>query len=95
MLDRVERRFDAIRAPQPVQWLAGNGSAHTAAETVDFTAALNLVPCFAPVRSPQSNCVCGIVVKTLKRDYARVNPGGMLSPSSSRSPPSSPSDLRR
>jgi putative transposase len=25
MLDCVERRFDAIRAPQPVQWLADNG----------------------------------------------------------------------
>ncbi|WP_157985967.1 IS3 family transposase [Teichococcus vastitatis] len=25
--DCVERRFDAIRAPQPVQWLADNGSA--------------------------------------------------------------------
>ncbi|MGK7871295.1 DDE-type integrase/transposase/recombinase [Falsiroseomonas sp. E2-1-a20] len=54
MLDCVERRFDAIRAPQPVQWLADNGSAYTAAETTDFAAALNLVPCFTPVRSPES-----------------------------------------
>jgi transposase InsO family protein len=35
---------------------------------------LNLVPCFAPVRSPESNGVCEAFVKTLKRDYARVNP---------------------
>jgi transposase InsO family protein len=74
MLDCVERRFDAIRAPQPVQWLADNGSAYTAAETTDFAAALNLVPCFTPVRSPESNGVCEAFVKTLKRDYARVNP---------------------
>ena len=39
-----------------------------------FAAALNLVPCFMPVRSPESNGVCEAFVKTLKRDYARVNP---------------------
>jgi transposase InsO family protein len=74
MLDCVERRFDAIRAPQPVQWLADNGSAYTAAETTDFAASLNLVPCFTPVRSPESNGVCEAFVKTFKRDYVRVNP---------------------
>ncbi|WP_198370180.1 DDE-type integrase/transposase/recombinase [Roseomonas rosulenta] len=58
MLDCVERRFDAIRAPQPVQWLADNGSAYTAGETTDFAVALNLIPCFTPVRSPESNSVC-------------------------------------
>lgn len=30
MLDCVERRFGGIRAPQPVQWLADNGSLYTA-----------------------------------------------------------------
>lgn len=74
MLDCVERRFDVIRASQPVQWLADNGSAYTAAETTDFAAALNLIPCFTPVRSPESNGVCEAFVKTRKRDYARVNP---------------------
>jgi transposase InsO family protein len=74
MLDCVERRFDAIRAPQPIQWLADNGSAFTATETTDFAVALNLVPCFTPVRSPESNGVCEAFVKTLKRDYACVNP---------------------
>jgi putative transposase len=74
MLDCVERRFDAIRTSQPVQWLADNGSAYTAAETIDFAVALNLAPCFTPVRSPESNGVCEAFVKTLKRDYARVNP---------------------
>ena len=74
MLECVERRFDAVRAPQPVQWLADNGSAYSAAETVHFATALNLVPCFTPVRSPESNGVCEAFVKTFKRDYVRVNP---------------------
>jgi transposase InsO family protein len=67
-LDCVERRFDAIRAPHPVQSLADNGSAYTAAETIDFAAALNLVPCFTPVCSPESNGVCEAFVETLKRN---------------------------
>jgi transposase InsO family protein len=74
MLDCVERRFDALRAPQPVQWLADNGSAYTAGETTDFAVALNLVACFTPIRSPESNGVCEAFVKTFKRDYVRVNP---------------------
>ena len=72
MLACVERRFAAIRAPYPVQWLADNGSAYTAAETLVFAAALGLVACFTPVRSPESNGVSEAFVKTLKRDYARV-----------------------
>jgi transposase InsO family protein len=74
ILDWVERRFNAIRAPQPIQWLADNGSAYTATETIDFAAALNLVQCFTPVCSPESNGACEAFVKTLKRDYARLNP---------------------
>jgi putative transposase len=74
MLDCVERRFDALRAPQPVQWLADNGSAYSAGETTDFAVALNLVACFTPVRSPESNGVCEAFVKTFKRDDVRVNP---------------------
>ena len=74
MLDCVERRFGAPRAPNPVQWLADNGSAYTAGATVDFATALNLVACFTPVRSPESNGVCEAFVKTIRRDYVRVNP---------------------
>lgn len=74
MLACVERRFSAIRAPHPVQWLADNGSAYTARETLDFAAALSLVPCFTPIRSPESNGISEAFVKTLKRDYARVQP---------------------
>ena len=74
MLGGVERRFDAVRAPQPVQWRADNGSAHTAGETVDFATALNPIACFTPVRSPESNGVCEAFVKAMKRDHVRVNP---------------------
>lgn len=74
MLACVERRFAALRTPHPVQWLADNGSAYTARETLDFATALGLLPCFTPVRSPESNGVSEAFVKTLKRDYARVQP---------------------
>jgi transposase InsO family protein len=74
MLACVERRFAALRAPHPVQWLADNGSAYTAHDTRDFAVALNLVACFTPVRSPESNGVSEAFVKTLKRDYARIHP---------------------
>jgi transposase InsO family protein len=57
-----------------VQWLADNRSAYTACETLDFAAALRLVPSFTPVRSWESNGVSAAFVKTLKRDYARVQP---------------------
>jgi putative transposase len=33
-----------------------------------------LVACFTPVRSPESNGVSEAFVKTLKRDYARIQP---------------------
>jgi transposase InsO family protein len=74
MLACVERRFAALRAPHPVQWLADNGSAYTAHDTREFAVALNLVACFTPVRSPESNGVSEAFVKTLKRDYARIHP---------------------
>ena len=34
--------------------------------------ALNLVPCFTPVESPESNGMAEAFVKTFKRDYVRV-----------------------
>ena len=57
-----------------MQWLADNGSAYTVRETLDFAAALALVPCFTPVRSPESNGISEAFVKTFKRDYARIQP---------------------
>jgi hypothetical protein len=74
MLTCVERRFNTLRAPHPIQWLADNGSAYAARETLEFVVALALVPCFTPVRSPESNGVSEALVKILKRDYARIQP---------------------
>ena len=74
MLETVEKRFSGLRTPHAVEWLSDNGSPYTARETVNFAAALGLVPCFTPVRSPESNGVAEAFVKTFKRDYVRVNP---------------------
>lgn len=74
MLEAVERRFGSTRAPQPVEHLSDNGSPYTAKETRDFATALNLVPCFTPVKSPESNGMSEAFVKTFKRDYLRISP---------------------
>jgi len=74
MLEAVEIRFAALRSPHPLEWLSDNGSAYTAKETRDFASALNLVPCFTPVQSPESNGISEAFVKTFKRDYVRINP---------------------
>jgi putative transposase len=73
MLLAVERRFRALKAPEPVEWLADNGSCFTAHETIAFAFAIGLVPCFTPVRSPESNGIAEAFVKTFKRDYVRLN----------------------
>ena len=74
MLAAVERRFGTDRAPQRVEHLSDNGSCYTAKETRDFAAALGLVPCSTPVRSPESNGMSESFVKALKRDSVRVTP---------------------
>jgi putative transposase len=74
MLEAVEKRFGTTRASHPVEHLSDNGSPYTAKETRDFAMALNLVPCFTPVKSPESNGMAEAFVKTFKRDYVRVNP---------------------
>lgn len=74
MLEAVETRFGTARAPSPIEWLSDNGSPYTAKDTRRFGAQLNLAPCFTPVASPESNGICEALVKTLKRDYVRVNP---------------------
>jgi transposase InsO family protein len=74
MLEGVEKRFGDIRAPHPVEWLSDNGSPYTAADTRNFAAQLNLVSCFTPVASPESNGMSEAFVKTFKRDYVKVNP---------------------
>src|SRR5438105_1132614 len=74
MVGCVEQRFGAMRAPQPVQWLSDNGSIFAAHRTIEVALALNLVPCFTPVESPESNGMAEAFVKTFKRDYVRVSP---------------------
>jgi putative transposase len=74
MVECVEKRFVAPRAPHPVQWLADNGSIYAATRTVEIAAALNLQSRFTPVESPESNGVAEAFVKTFKRDYVRVSP---------------------
>jgi transposase InsO family protein len=41
--------------------------------TADIARALGLTLLFTPVRSPESNGISESFVKTLKRDYARLN----------------------
>jgi putative transposase len=72
MVRCVEQRFGGIRAPHPVQWLSDNGSIFAAHRTVEIALALNLVTCFTPVESPESNGMAEAFVKTFKRDYVRV-----------------------
>ena len=74
MLEAVEKRFNLLRAPDPIEWLSDNGSAYTAAETRRFAGQLNLIPCFTPVASPESNGISEAFVRMIKRDHARVNP---------------------
>jgi len=74
MVECVERRFGAVRASRPVQWLSDNGSVYAAAKTLDIATALNLEACFTPVESPESNGVAEAFVKTFKRDYVRISP---------------------
>jgi transposase InsO family protein len=68
MLEAVERRFGSTRAPHRIEHLSDNGSPYIAKETRDFALALNLVPCFTPVKSPESNGMSEAFVKTFKRD---------------------------
>jgi putative transposase len=73
MVESIERRFGSNPLPHPIQWLSDNGSCYRAHETIDFATRLGLVPCFTPVRSPQSNGMAESFVKTFKRDYVYVH----------------------
>ena len=65
MLEAVERRFGAYRAPSVIQMLSDNGSPCIAKDTQVFARQLGLKPCFTPVQSPQSNGISEAFVKTL------------------------------
>jgi putative transposase len=74
MLEAVERRFGAYRAPPVIEMLTDNGSPYIAKDTQIFARQLGLKPCFTPVQSPQSNGISEAFVKTMKRDYVQATP---------------------
>ena len=71
----VETRFGPVnRLPAVIEWLTDNGSGYIAHETRRFAREIGLEPLTTPVESPQSNGMAEAFVRTMKRDYARVNP---------------------
>jgi putative transposase len=75
MVASVESRFGQVnRLPRAIEWLSDNGSGYIAKDTKRFARDLRLEPLTTPVASPQSNGVAEAFVRTIKRDYARVNP---------------------
>ena len=75
MVATVEHRYGRVNCvPQPIEWLTDNGSCYTARDTRAFARDIGLVPRTTPVSSPQSNGMAEAFVRTLKRDYVRVNP---------------------
>jgi putative transposase len=75
MVASVESRFGGVdRSPQIIEWLSDNGSGYIAKETRAFAREIGLEPLTTPVTSPQSNGMAEAFVRTIKRDYARVNP---------------------
>jgi putative transposase len=74
MVASVESRFGQInRLPRTIEWLSDNGSGYIAKHTKSFARDLGLEPLTTPVTSPQSNGMAEAFVRTIKRDYARVN----------------------
>ena len=75
MVASVETRFGRVnRLPEVIEWLTDNGSGYIAKDTRSFAREIGLEPRTTPVTSPQSNGMAEAFVRTIKRDYARVNP---------------------
>jgi putative transposase len=75
MVESIERRFGLVtKLPGPIEWLSDNGSPYTAEQTRAFARDIGLVPRTTPIESPQSNGMAEAFVKSIKRDYAAVNP---------------------
>lgn len=73
MMQTVENRFGSnCKPPKTIEWLTDNGSCYTAADTRSFARQLGLNPVTVPVTSPQSSGMAESIVKTLKRDYAKL-----------------------
>ena len=75
MVATVEHRYGQVnRVPEPIEWLTDNGSCYPARNPRAFARGIGLIPRTTPVSSPQSNGMAEAFVRTLKRDYVRVNP---------------------
>ncbi len=75
MVAAVEQRFGPInRLPAMIEWLTDNGSCYVSGETRKFAREIGFKPLTTPVESPQSNGMAEAFVRTIKRDYVRVNP---------------------
>lgn len=73
LIEAVEKRFDALKAPRSIQFLTDRGSIYRATETKAVAASLNLQSCFTMAYSPESNGMAEALVKTIKRDYVYAN----------------------
>ncbi len=75
MVATVEHRYGQVnRVPEPIKRLTDNASCYTARDTRAFARGIGLIPPKTPVSSPQSNGMVEAFVRTVKRDYVRVNP---------------------
>lgn len=73
MVESVEKRFGATKAPRIIQFLSDRGSIYRAAETRALAHHLNLESCFTMAYSPESNGMAESFVKTMKRDYVYMS----------------------
>src|ERR1700758_1387651 len=75
MVAAIEHRFGSVnRLPVTIEWLTDNGSCYIAGDTRSFAREIGLEPRTTPIESPQSNGMAEAFVRTIKRDYVRVNP---------------------
>ena len=74
MLETVEKRFNVLRAPAPVEWLSDNGSPYTAKETRDFATPAQSGLLLHACRQSRIQRPGGSLRANLKRDYARLVP---------------------
>jgi putative transposase len=75
MAAAIEHRFGSVnRLPVTIEWLTDNGSCYIAGDTRSFAREIGLEPRTTPIESPQSNRMAEAFVRTIKRDYVRVNP---------------------
>jgi len=75
MVAAIEHRFGSVNhLPVTIEWLTDNGSCYIAGDTRRFAREIGLEPRTTPIESPQSNGMAEAFVRTIKRDYVRVNP---------------------